>query len=190
MSGNSAGPPQAPLVAIGVDGARGGWVAACLYGNSLHEEDAAGWQSRPQLFPTVQDLAVFRNAAGSNAAVTIDVPMACSTPSTSAPATSKLANCWASAATPCSRHRRGTWSRLRTTTTQSADSSTRSGRPTPRPRGLSPYAAGITPKVKEVDDWVRAHRESEEWLVECHPELCFQALPRERYRRRRRRRPG
>jgi predicted RNase H-like nuclease len=46
----------------------------------------------------------------------------------------------------------------------------------PSARGLSAQSAGIASKVKEVDDWVRAHPESHEWLFECHPELSFQRL--------------
>jgi predicted RNase H-like nuclease len=46
----------------------------------------------------------------------------------------------------------------------------------PSARGLSAQSAGIAPKVKEVDEWVRAHPESHEWFFECHPELSFHAL--------------
>ena len=43
-------------------------------------------------------------------------------------------------------------------------------------KGLSAQGAGITKKVAEVDEWVRANRHSEQWLYECHPELSFWAL--------------
>jgi predicted RNase H-like nuclease len=46
----------------------------------------------------------------------------------------------------------------------------------PAAKSLSAQAAGITKKVREVDSWVRAHRDSEQWLFECHPELSFLAL--------------
>jgi predicted RNase H-like nuclease len=176
MTGNSADPPQAPLVAIGVDGAPGGWVAASLYANSLHDEDAAGWQSRLQLFPTVRDLAVFRNAAGSNAAVTIDVPIGLL-------ASVDFRPCDIQARELLGQRRNSVFAppaRYMLAVADDYDAICRlvdkERETNPAAKGLSPYAAGITPKVKEVDDWVRAHRESEAWLFECHPELCFQAL--------------
>jgi predicted RNase H-like nuclease len=41
---------------------------------------------------------------------------------------------------------------------------------------LSAQAAGLIPKIAQVDEWVRAHTDSETWLWECHPELSFLAL--------------
>jgi predicted RNase H-like nuclease len=49
----------------------------------------------------------------------------------------------------------------------------------PAAKGLSAQAAGIAPKVGEVDAWVRAHTDSEAWLYECHPELSFLRLNRD-----------
>jgi len=46
----------------------------------------------------------------------------------------------------------------------------------PATKGLSAQAFGIAPKVREVDDYLRAHPEAQEWLFECHPELSFRAL--------------
>jgi predicted RNase H-like nuclease len=46
----------------------------------------------------------------------------------------------------------------------------------PAAKGLSAQAAGIAPKVAEVDAFVRAHPETERWLYECHPELSFLTL--------------
>lgn len=46
----------------------------------------------------------------------------------------------------------------------------------PAAKSLSAQAAGITTKIREVDHWVRAHRDSEAWLFECHPELSFLQL--------------
>ena len=47
---------------------------------------------------------------------------------------------------------------------------------TPAAKGVSAQSAGIARKVREVDEWVRAHPDSERWLFECHPELSFLAL--------------
>lgn len=168
--------PSSPLVAMGVDGARGGWVAACLYANSVHDEDAAGWQSRLQLFPTIEHLAAFRRAAGGDAAVTIDVPIGL-------PPSVDYRPCDSEARKLLGQRRNSVFAppaRYMLPVADDYDAICRlvdeERETNPAAKGLSPYAAGIAPKVKEVDDWVRAHRECEEWLFECHPELCFQAL--------------
>ena len=41
---------------------------------------------------------------------------------------------------------------------------------------VSERALGIAPKMREVDDYLRANRGAQEWLWECHPELSFRAL--------------
>jgi predicted RNase H-like nuclease len=41
-------------------------------------------------------------------------------------------------------------------------------------RGLSQQAFGIIPKIKQVDDAIRA--ECQRWVLEVHPEVCFWAL--------------
>ena len=43
-------------------------------------------------------------------------------------------------------------------------------------RGVSPYAWGIYPKVKEVDEALREDAELQAWVREVHPEMCFWAL--------------
>jgi predicted RNase H-like nuclease len=161
---------------MGVDGARGGWVAACLYGDSLHDEDPPGWQTRLELFSTVEDLVAFRQVAGDRAAVTIDVPIGLLDSVDYRPcdleARELLGDRRNSVFAPPARYMLAV--------ADDYDAICRlvdkRRKTNPAAKGLSPYAAGITPKVKEVDDFVRAHRDSEEWLWECHPELCFQAL--------------
>jgi predicted RNase H-like nuclease len=168
--------PSSRLVAMGVDGARGGWVAACLYASSFHNEDSPGWQTRLQLFPTIEHLPTFRIAAGGEAAVAIDVPIGL-LPSVD------YRPCDIEARELLGQRRNSVFAppaRYMLTVADDYDAICRlvdkERETNPAAKGLSPYAAGITPKVKEVDDWVRAHRESEEWLFECHPELGFQAL--------------
>jgi predicted RNase H-like nuclease len=168
--------PSSSLVAMGVDGARGGWAAACLYASSIHDEDAAGWQTRLQLFPTIEHVAVFRQAAGGDTAVAIDVPIGL-LPSV------HYRPCDIEARELLGERRNSVFAppaRYMLAVAHDYDAICRlvdkERETNPAAKGLSPYAAGIAPKVKEVDDWVRGHRESEEWLFECHPELCFQAL--------------
>jgi predicted RNase H-like nuclease len=168
--------PKSPLLAIGVDGARGGWVAACLYADPFYDEEPAGWQTRLQLFSTVADLAAFRQTAGGRAAVTIDVPIGLLDSVDYRP-------CDFQARELLGERRNSVFAPPARYMLDVADDYDAICRLVDKERetnsaakGLSPYAAGITPKVKEVDDFVRAHRDSEAWLWECHPELCFQAL--------------
>jgi predicted RNase H-like nuclease len=168
--------PSSRLVAMGVDGARGGWVAACLYGSSFHEEDAPGWQTRLQFFPTIEHLSAFRHAGGGRAVVTIDVPIGLLPSVDHRPcdieARELLGDRRNSVFAPPARYMLA-FADDYDAICRLVDKERETN---PAAKGLSPYAAGITPKVREIDDWVRAHRESEEWLFECHPELCFQAL--------------
>jgi predicted RNase H-like nuclease len=171
-----ANAPSSPLVAIGVDGARGGWIGACLYANSVHDEEAARWQTQLELFPTVEDLAAFRQAARCDAAVAIDVPIGLLDSVDYRPcdleAREALGDRRSSVFAPPARYMLAAADDYDAICRLVDEERKRN----PAAKGLSPYAAGITPKVKEVDDWVRAHRDSEEWLFECHPELCFQVL--------------
>lgn len=168
--------PSRPLVAIGVDGARAGWAAACLYADSLDHSEMADWQTSLQLFPSIDQLTAFREAAGGTAPVTIDVPIG-------------LLD--SVDYRPCDRQARELLGKGRRESVFAPPARymlTAADYPAirklvederqrnPKAKGLSAQAAGIVPKVKEVDDWVRAHRASEAWLYECHPELCFQAL--------------
>ena len=43
-------------------------------------------------------------------------------------------------------------------------------------RGVSPYAWGIYPKVREVDEALREDASLQAWVREVHPEVCFWAL--------------
>jgi predicted RNase H-like nuclease len=43
-------------------------------------------------------------------------------------------------------------------------------------KGLSAQAAGLIPKIAEVDELFRADPDRQGWLFECHPELSFPAL--------------
>jgi predicted RNase H-like nuclease len=79
-------------------------------------------------------------------------------------------------AAPSSPRRRGTCSPPPATTHASAPSSRRSVRRNPAAKSLSAQAAGIVAKIAEVDEFVRARRDSEQWLFECHPELSFWVL--------------
>src|ERR1700742_1522303 len=71
----AAAEPAAPLVAVGADGARGGWAIACLYADALRRDDATVWKSGVQLQDDVSAVARFREEADGGAVVAIDVPI-------------------------------------------------------------------------------------------------------------------
>jgi predicted RNase H-like nuclease len=45
----------------------------------------------------------------------------------------------------------------------------------PAAKSLSAQSFALVPKIKEVDDWLRACPDAQSWLYECHPELSFRA---------------
>jgi len=169
-------PPSAPLIAIGVDGAPGGWAAACLYADTARREHAAVWQTRLERFADVTALAVFRDSAGASAAVAIDVPIGLLDSVDFRPcdlAARKLLRARASAVfAPPARYMldaTGDYSAIRALVDELRKTN-------PAAKSLSAQAAGIAPKVAEVDAFVRGRPDAEDWLWECHPELSFLAL--------------
>ncbi|HEY8582715.1 MAG TPA: DUF429 domain-containing protein [Capillimicrobium sp.] len=168
--------PAAPLIAIGADGARGGWAAACLYADAPRREDATVWETRLELFPGIEALAAHRQAEGGTAAVAIDVPIGL--PDTvehracDKEAIGRLKGRAKSVFMPPARRLLAAgreWDALVALVEHERQSN-------PSARGLSRQAAGLIPKIAEVDTWARAHPDSEHWLWECHPELSFLAL--------------
>lgn len=164
------------LVALGADGARGGWVAACLYADARRPVDEHGWTTRLFLFETVTDLAAFRDEEGGDAAVAIDVPIGLLNSAAFRPcdvvARELLKDRRNTVFAPPARYMlaaAGDYPAIRALVEQE-----RVGNPAAN--SISAQAAGIAPKIREVDDWVRAHPGSERWLWECHPELSFLAL--------------
>jgi predicted RNase H-like nuclease len=152
------------LVAVGVDGARGGWAVACLY------EDG----TRLMLLGDIGEIADVR--AGTGAPVAIDIPIGLLDSVGFRPcdvAARRLLGRRASTVfAPPARYMlaaAGDYGAIRALV---ADERQRN----PAAKGLSAQSAGIAPKVREVDEWVRAHPDSERWLFECHPELSFVAL--------------
>jgi len=164
--------PRAPLVAVGVDGARAGWVAACLYADALSPRDAAVWETRLVLAADIGALAALRGGA----AVAIDVPIglldtvgfrACDQA-----ARALLGRRASSVFAPPARYMldaAGDYAAIRALVERRRATD-------PAAKSLSAQAAGIAPKVAEVDAFVRAHPQSECWLWECHPELSFLRL--------------
>lgn len=161
---------------MGVDGAPAGWAAACLYADALGREDATVWQTRLELFGDVDELAEFREAAGAEPTVAIDVPIGLLDSVDFRPcdvAARQLLEKRANAVfAPPARYMlpaADDYAAIRQLVAELR-------RTNPAAKSLSAQAAGITPKVAEVDAFVRSHPDSESWLWECHPELSFLAL--------------
>lgn len=156
------------LMAVGADGAHGGWLAVCLF------ENASGGRSTTlALHNTFADLAAVR--AGTDAVMAVDVPMglldAVSPRLCDKQARSLLGPRASTVFAPPSRPllAAATFDDARALVAElkAAD---------PAAAGISAQAFGIVPKVREVDTWLRAHPDAQAWLYECHPELSFYAL--------------
>jgi predicted RNase H-like nuclease len=179
---------EQPIVAIGVDGARGGWVAAYLRASPLDERDQvdgharAGWQTALRLFGDIEELAAFRRRSAPEAPVCIDVPIGLPDRVGYRPcdlkARERLGRRASSVFTPPARYLldvAGDYAKIRARIAEERNRN-------PAEKGMSAQAAGIAPKVREVDTWVREHPESEDWLLECHPEVSFHKLDPETIR--------
>jgi predicted RNase H-like nuclease len=152
------------LIAVGADGARGGWAVACLY----------AFGTRLRLARTVDEIARIR--AGNGAPVAIDIPIGLPEADGCRPcdadARRLLGRRASTVFTAPARYllaAAGDYAAMRALV---AGERLRN----PAARGVSAQAAGIAGRIREVDDWVRADPDSEQWLFECHPELCFLAL--------------
>jgi predicted RNase H-like nuclease len=167
----------ARVIAVGADGARGGWATAALLADTPDREQATVWETRLALHRDIESLVEWRMSNAPVAPVAIDIPIGL--PGTVRPrACDVAARAWlggrraSSVFAPPARYllpAAGEYSGIRALVAarRQSDSAT---------KGLSAQAAGIARKVDEVDKWVRAHPASEEWLFECHPELSFDLM--------------
>jgi predicted RNase H-like nuclease len=162
-----------PTVAVGVDGARAGWVGASLH--SAPSLDPSTWETTVRLFSDFQAVAAYSAEQGA-AALAIDIPIGL--PDRVEPrgcdiAARKLLPGRASCVfNPPSRELLAAGSdygRVQQLVAERRETE-------PRARCLSRQSVALIPKIAEVDAWVRAHPASETWLFECHPELTFAHL--------------
>lgn len=160
------------LLAIGVDGARGGWVAVGCYGSA---DDPKPHQRRTivKLCRNFAELLELRD--GTDAVVAIDIPMGLL-------ATVDFR--------PCDREAREILGERRSTvfapparplldamTYAEARGLVEQLRQSqPQAKSLSTQAFALAPKIKELDGWLRSHPHGEQWLYEAHPELSFRAM--------------
>jgi predicted RNase H-like nuclease len=156
------------LVAVGADGAHGGWLTACLF------EDEVGARSTTlTLHDNFADLVAVR--AGSDAVMAVDVPMGLLDQVSPRPCDKQARSLLGARAStvfaPPSRPL------LAAVTYDDARAIVAELKATdPAAAGISAQAFGIVPKVREVDEWLRAHPGAQAWLYECHPELSFYAM--------------
>jgi predicted RNase H-like nuclease len=157
------------LLAIGLDGAKSGWIGACLH---QHDDQTS---TALRLFPDIDAVAHYRAEAGNTAPVAIDVPIGLTADNGFRPcdlaARERLGPMRSSVFAPPARFVHDTTNHPRALDRirerQATDATIRS---------ISAQAHGIIRKIAEIDTYARTHPDSERWLIECHPELSFQAL--------------
>jgi predicted RNase H-like nuclease len=139
------------LLAVGADGARGGWVAASAYADGRVEL---------RLADTFADLA-----GDAGVPVAVDVPMGLLDEPGPRPCDVQArALLGARASTIFAPPPR----RVLAATSYAEARATA--------QGLSAQAFGLVAKVWEAEEYLRAHPDAQAWLWECHPELSFRAL--------------
>jgi predicted RNase H-like nuclease len=160
------------LLAIGADGARGGWLAALGYGAS----DGRIERVELRLAATFDRLAALRRGArNDDVAVCADIPMGLRDTVVLRPcdkqARALLGARAGSVFAPPSRPL------LAAATYADARELVATARlQDPCAKGLSAQAFGIAPKIREADEYLQADPGAQAWLYECHPELSFRAL--------------
>ena len=157
------------LVAVGADGARGGWLAALAYGAGSNEGVE---RIALELVPTFAGLASLH---AEGAPLAVDIPMGLLASVSPRPcdeaARKRLGKRASTVFAPPSRPL------LEAATYSDARALIETERlTTPAAKGLSAQAFGLVPKIQEADAYLRANGEAQEWLWECHPELSFRAL--------------
>jgi predicted RNase H-like nuclease len=156
------------LVAVGVDGARGGWIAAGLF-----EDGETGLR----FFPSLERIAEWSGTAP----MAVDVPIGLMALGGSRPCDyecrKQLPGRGSSVFPPPARFLVDRFPTARVTPRQLRDAiferATTEG-PGVVP-GLSAQSCGIFDKVWEADRFVRVARRVER-VFEAHPELCFQRM--------------
>jgi threonine dehydratase len=155
-------------VAVGVDGCKGGWIAALCYRHSSGE-----YMTSLKRFSSVVQLAAWREDLAGEPPVTIDVPIGI-------PEVVRFRLCDQEARARLGPRRGAVFMPpgrylLEATNYDEVRRLVKQRRlEEPSTRGLSAYAAGILPKIREVNQLVRNQANVQKWLFEVHPELCFQ----------------
>lgn len=155
------------VLAIGADGIRRGWITVV-------------WsEARTELlrFDSVAQIVAWRSRHAPTAAVGLDVPMGLLDDGGARPCDAQarrlLARRASSIFNPPARYlldamdepdHEARWRAVQRLVAQRAGVR------------ISRQTLGIMDKVREADDYISAHPQEQEWLVEVHPELSFLAL--------------
>ena len=156
-------------VAVGVDGCKGGWIAALCCRRPGDE-----YATSLKKFGDIVQLANWRDGFAGEPPVTIDVPIGI-------PEVVRYRRCDEEARDLLGPMRNAVFMPPgRYLLTASNYGEVRQlveerRQEEASARGLSVQAFGILPKIREVDEFVRGRADSQEWLFEVHPELCFRA---------------
>ena len=195
-----------PLLAMGVDGAPGGWVAVACRGVAA-DAGPAGRRTELHFFTDIRALANWRaaQAGGDAAPVAVDMPIGLpevigyrrcddearerlpgpQKPSVFQAPSRRLLVCATEPDAGKPPKAKVVFERARDIvvaeqTRLDADAAANGTQKTKLLR-LTQQAAGILGKVAEVDAFMRevppaGEPAREEWLVEVHPEMCFRAI--------------
>ena len=164
MSGTTGTDGAAPL-AIGVDGARGGWLAAFARGRG----DVVS-RTELRLLPDLHALVALR-AGGAGAPVCIDVPIGL-------PDVQELRACDRAARERLGARRSSVFeppARALLDATDYTDARRRLA-VLPGGRSVSAQAFALLPRIREADELLRRDPAATGWLHECHPEVAFAEL--------------
>jgi len=194
------------LLAVGVDGAPGGWIAAAMWGAAT---DAAPTKRRTELhyFKHIRALARWRDAqgGGESAPVAIDIPIGLpevisyrrcdeeararlpwqQMPSVFQAPSRRLLVCATEPDDGRPPKSKVIFERARDLITDEQArldaAAAANGESAEKLLRLTLQAAGILAKVAEVDSFMReqptaAEPDRENWLIEVHPEMCFCAM--------------
>ncbi|MDO9356487.1 MAG: GNAT family N-acetyltransferase [Solirubrobacteraceae bacterium] len=157
------------LIAMGVDGAKGGWVAARLW----RDPDTGAESTDVHLYGSIDEIA----AASDGSTIAIDIPIGLPTGGEARPcdeaARQLLAPRRHSSVFPAPARwmlkYAGDYTGLSTHVLQRvADGE--------KVKSISMQGHALIPKIREVDRFLAAEPDAAGWLVECHPELSFRAL--------------
>ena len=156
------------LVAMGCEGALGGWVTAECVGESAAA--SSSWRTSVSLCASIGDVA--DRHGDSNAIVAMAVPMglldsvdfrACDRQAREVLGERRVC-VWAPPSRPLLTASTYTEARLRVAELRKTR---------PDAKGLAAQQFALAPRIKEADDWLQDHPGAQEWLHEVHPELAF-----------------
>jgi predicted RNase H-like nuclease len=205
-AGEAAASDRGQLLAVGVDGAPGGWLAATCWGTAPNAGPAS-LSTELHFFGDIRALAQWRagQPAGETVPVAVDMPIGlpevvgyrdCDNeararlpwqqkPSVFQAPSRQLLICATEPDNGKPPKAKVIFTRAQALITSQQSgldaAATAAGVQAEALLRLTQQAAGILAKVAEVDTFMReapasAERDRESWLIEVHPEMCFQAM--------------